>query len=363
VLPQLDASGQAAALAVLVANYEGWYEQCRQFPLEVQAKVLDLLLSLRATAERSLPLARRLARPLAERAKAIRQQADALERRIRRELQERAAKLNRAAAENRKRGFEQIAAEQERQASALLRQAAGAIGGCEHPLAAEVLHLRKKEAQVRAEAAAVRHLPKRLVEQVDAAIAFAIAPDALMHLEMSKRLGALRIAAPLSDEWFDFADQCLRFPDAGAALADAWEQLQRGVSAEAVLETIERRLTLRRAAEDPSLVGPAPEAIARALFPRANPAWVTCEAAMVRLAEELRRVLEAPCVDEALIEKIERLAARVEAGISRIAELHKLQHAAARAELRERARAVRAFSARKRAKKVLCVPVRKMLLR
>jgi hypothetical protein len=85
---------------------------------------------------------------------------------------------------------------------------------------------------------------------------------------------------------------------------------------------------------------------------------------MVRLAEELRRVLEAPCVDEALIEKINRLAARVKAGdISRIAKLRRLQHEAAQAELRERARAAKAFDARKRAKKQLRVSVREMLLR
>ena len=145
--------------------------------------------------------ARRLARPLAGRAKAIRKQADALERRIRQELRERAAKLQRAAAGNRKRGQERIAAEQERQASALLRQAEGAIGGDDHSLVAEVQHLRKKEAQVRAEAAAARTLPKALVEQVTEAIAFAIAPDALMHLDQSKRLLALRLGASLSDEW------------------------------------------------------------------------------------------------------------------------------------------------------------------
>jgi len=129
-----------------------------------------------------------------------------------------------------------------------------------------------------------------------------------------------------------------------------------------VLETIGRRLTLRRAADDPSLYDPAPEMIARALFPRTNPAWVSCEAAMVRLAEELRRIAEAPSVDESLIEKIERLAARVEAGdVSRIAELRQLQLRAAKAEIRERARAVRAFEARKRAKKVLRVAVRELL--
>jgi hypothetical protein len=364
VLPLLDADGQAAVLAVLVANYEGWHEKCRQFPLETQAKVLDLLLSLRVRAGRSLPLARRLARPLTERARAISRQANALEHRIRRELQDKAAKLRRAAAGNRKRGQERIAAEQERQALALLRQAEGALGGCEHPLVAEVQHLRKKEAQVRTEAAAVRHLPKALVEQVDAAIAFAVAPDALMHLDKPKRLLALRLASPLSDEWWETADRCLRFPDAGAALADAWEQLQRGNSPETVLETIERRLALRRAADDPSLCDPAPEAIARALFPRTHPAWVSCEAAMMRLAEELRRVAEAPCADETLLEKIEQLAARVEAGdVSRIAELRSLQLKAAKAELRERARAVRAFDARKRAKKQLRVSVREMLLR
>ena len=377
VLPQLDADGQAVVLAVMVANYPVWHEKCREFPLEVQAKVLDLLLSLRVRAERSLPLARRLAQPLTARAKAIRQQADALEARVRRELQEKAAKLNRAAAGNRKRGQERIAAEQERQALALLRQAEGALGGCDHPLVAEVQHLRQKEAQVRAEAAAVRALPRRMVEQVEQAIAFAVAPDALLHLEMPKRLLALRLAAPLSDEWWETADQCLSFPDAGAALADAWERLLRATrsedgdeptltreEAEALAETIERRLLLRRVAEDPSLYDPAPESIARALFPRTNPCWISSEAAMVRLAEELRRVLEAPCVDEALIEKIERLAARVEAGDnSRIAELRQLQLRAAKAELRERARALRAFEARKRAKKALRVPVREMLSR
>jgi hypothetical protein len=376
VLGQLDADGQAAVLAVMVANYDGWYDRCRQFPPAVQAMVLDRLLRLRKRAERSLPDARRLAHPLTARAKAIRKQADALEARIRRELREKAAKLRKAAAGNRKRGQERIAAEQERQALALLRQAEGALGGCEHPLAAEVQHLRKKEAQVRAEAAAARALPKTLVEQVDLAIASAIAPDALMHLEMPKRLLALRLAAPLSDEWWETADQCLRFPSAGAALADAWEQLQRATrgkedgdeptlsreEAEALAETIERRLLLRRAAEDPSLYDPAPEAIARALFPRTNPSWISVEAAMVRLAEELRRTLEAPCVDEALLEKIEQLAARVEAGdVSRIAELRSLQLRAAQAELRERARAVRAFDARKRAKKHLRVAVRELL--
>jgi hypothetical protein len=241
-----------------------------------------------------------------------------------------------------------------------------------------VQHLRKKEAQVRAEAAAIRALPKTLVEQVDAAIADAIAPDALMHLDKSKRLLALRLASPLSDEWFETAEQCLSFPDAGAALADAWEQLQRATrgkedgdeptlsrdEAAALAETIERRLLLRRVAEDPSLSDPAPESIARALFPRANPVWISAEAAMVRLAEELRRVAEAPCADETLLEKIERLAARVEAGdVSRIAELRQLQLKAAKAELRERARAVRAFDARKRAKKALRVSVREMLSR
>jgi hypothetical protein len=265
---------------------------------------------------------------------------------------------------NRQRGQEQIAAEQERQALALLRQAEGALGGCDHPLAAEVQHLRKKETQVRTEAAAMRALPKRLVEQVEQAIANAIAPDALMHLEMAKRLLALRLAAPLNDEWWETADQCLRFPDAGAALADAWEMLQRGTPIETVLETIGRRLALRRAAEDPSLYDPAPEGVAKVLFPCANPAWVSCEAAMARLAEELRRTLEAPCVDEELFEKIERLAARVEAGdVSRIAELRQLQLRAAKAEIRERARAVRAFEARKRAKKALRVSVREMLSR
>jgi len=377
VLTQLDADGQAAVVALLVANYENWHERCRQLPLEVQAKALDLLLRLRVRAKRSLPLARRLARPLQERARAIRQQADALEARIRRELREKAAKLNRAAAGNRKRGFEAVAAEQERQASALLRQAEGALGGCDHPLAAEVQHLRKKEAQVRTEAAAGRALPKALVEQVTEAIAFAIAPDALMHLEMPKRLLALRLAAPLSDEWWETADRCLSFPDAGAALADAWSKLQNATrgenddepaltreEAEALAETIERRLLLRRAAEDPSLGDPAPEPIARALFPKADPVWISCEAAMVRLAEELRRVAEAPCVDEALLETVERLAARVEAGdVSRIAELRNLQREAAKAELRERARAVRAFDARKRAKKQLRVSVRELLLR
>jgi hypothetical protein len=364
VLTLLDADGQAVVLAVLVANYDGWHERCRQFPLEVQAKVLDLLLSLRIRAGRSQSVARRLARPLSERAKAIRRQADALEARIRRELREKAAKLNRAAAGNRKRGQERIAAEQEQQALALLRQAEGALGGCEHPLAAEVQHLRKKEAQVRAEAAAVRHSPKTLVEQVTQAIAFAIAPDALLHLEMPRRLKAMRIAAPLSDEWWETVHQCLRFPDAGAALADAWEQLQHG-SPESVLETIERRLILRRAAEDPSLREPAPEAIVRVLFPHANPAWVSSEAAMVRLAEELRRIATAPCADDAMLEKIERLAAHIEAtgDVSRIAELRTMQLRAAKAELRERARAVRAFEARKRAKKALRVPVREMLSR
>jgi len=388
VLPLLDADGQAAVLAVLVANYENWHEKCREFPPAVQAMVLDRLLRLRGRAECSQSEARRLAQPLTERAKAIRRQADALEARIRqetdalkartcRELREKAAKLQLAASKNRKRGFEAVAAEQERQASALLQQAEGALGEVQHPLAAEVQHLRKKEAQVRAEAAAVRALPKRLVEQVTEAIAFAIAPDALMHLEMPKRLLALRLAAPLSDEWFDLADRCLSFPDAGAALADAWEQMQRVLrsgdgdeptltreEAEALAETIERRLLLRRAAEDPSLGDPAPEGIARALFPKADPVWISCEAAMVRLAEELRRVAEAPCVDEELLEKIARLAARVETGDnSRIPELRNLQREAAKAELRERARAVRAFDARKRAKKHLRVPVREMLLR
>jgi hypothetical protein len=362
VLPLLDADGQAAVLAVLVANYEGWHGKCRQFPLEVQAKVLDLLLSLRERAWRSLPSARRLAQPLTERAKAIRRQAKSLEARIRRELRERAAKLRRAAAGNRKRGHECIAAEQERQALALLRQAEAPIGECDHPLAAEVQHLRKKEAQVRATAAAVRALPKALVKQVEQAIAFAIAPDALMHLEMPQRLLALRLASPLSDEWWETADRCLRFPTAGAALADAWEKLQHTQDAQAILEIVERRLALRRAADDPSLDDPAPEAIARALFPRANPAWISCEAAMVRLAEELRRVADAPCVDEKLLEKIEQLAARVEAGdTSRIAQLRALQHAAAKAEIRERARAVRSFNARKRAKKQLRVTVRKLI--
>jgi len=363
-LQLLDADGQAAVLAVMVANYEGWHDRCREFPLETQAKVLELLLSLRVRVGRSQSEARRLAQPLTERAKAIRKQADALEHRVRRELRERAAKLRHAAVKNRQRGQEQIAAEQERQALALLRQAEGAIGGCDHPLAAEVQHLRKKETQVRTEAAAVRALPKRLVEQVEQAIANAIAPDALMHLEMAKRLLALRLAAPLNDEWWETADQCLRFPDAGAALADAWEMLQRGTPIETVLETIGRRLTLRRAAEDPSLYDPAPEGVAKVLFPCANPAWVSCEAAMARLAEELRRTLEAPCVDEELFEKIERLAARVEAGdVSRIAELRQLQLRAAKAEIRERARAVRAFEARKRAKKALRVSVREMLSR
>jgi hypothetical protein len=227
-----------------------------------------------------------------------------------------------------------------------------------------VQRLRPKEAQVRAEAAAIRALPKALVEQVTEAIAFAVAPDALLHLEMPKRLLALRLASPLSDEWWETADQCLRFPDAGAALADAWEQLLRGNSPEAVLETIERRLLLRRAADDPSLYDPAPEAIARVLFPRANPTWISCEAAMVRLAEELRRVAEAPCVDENLLVKIEQLAARVEAGDnSCVAEIRALQLRAAKAELRERARAVRALNARKRAKQQLRVSVREMLAR
>jgi len=185
-----------------------------------------------------------------------------------------------------------------------------------------------------------------------------------MHLDKSKRLLALRLGASLSDEWCDLADRCLRYPDAGAALADAWEQLQRGNSPETVLETIERRLALRRAADDPSLDDPAPESIAQALFPRTNPAWISCEAAMVRLAEELRRVAEAPCADEKLLEKIERLAARVAAGDnSCIAEIRSLQLKAAKAELRERARAVRAFDARKRAKKQLRVSVQEMLLR
>ncbi len=365
VIPLIDVDGQAAVLAVLVANYEHWHEKCRQFPLVVQAKVLAHLLALRDRARRSLPLTRRLTIPLQERARAIRRQADALEHRIRRELREKAAKLHRAAAGNRKRGFEHIAAEQERQALALMRQAKGGLGGLEHPLAAEVQHLRKKEAQVRAEAATMRNLPKAMAEQVDAAIAFAIAPDALMHLEMSQRLRALRLASPLSDEWRAVARQCLRFPDAGAALADAWEMLRRDNSVETVLETIERRLALRRAAGDPSLRAPAPEAIARTLFPRSSPAWVSCEAAMVRLAEELRRIAEATCVDEALIEKIDRLAAHIEAtgDVSRIAELRSLQLRAAKAELRERARAMRAFDARKRAKKQLRVPVREKLPR
>jgi len=362
VLPLLDADGQAAVLAVLVANYPVWHEKCRQFPLEVQAMVLDLLLSLRIRAGRSLPEARRLAQPLTARAKAIRKQAEALEHRVRRELREKAAKLRRAAAGNRKRGQERIAAEQERQALALLRQAEGALGGCDHPLVAEVQHLRKKEAQVRTEAAAVRHLPKSMVEQVTAAIANAIAPDALMHLDKSKRLLALRLGASLSDEWCDLADRCLRYPSAGAALADAWEMLQRGTPVETVLETIERRLALRRAADDPSLDDPAPESVARVLFPRTNPTWVSCEAAMVRLAEELRRVAEAPVADEKLLEKIEQLAARVEAGDnSCIAEIRSLQLRAAKAEIRERARAVRAFEARKRAKKTLRVTVQELL--
>jgi hypothetical protein len=377
VLAQLDADGQAAVLAVMVANYDGWYARCREYPLAVQAKVLDRLLRLRATAERSLSEARRLARPMAARARAIRQQADALEARIRRELREKAAKLRHAAAKNRARGLKPVAAEQERQALRLLRQAAGAIGECGHSLVAEVQRLRPKEAQVRAEAAAIRALPKALVEQVTEAIAFAVAPDALMHLDKSKRLLALGLGASLSDEWCDLADRCLRFPDAGAALADAWEQLQRTTQGEngdeptltrdeaaALAETVERRLLLRRIADDPSLSDPAPEAIARALFPRANPVWISCEAAMVRLAEELRRVAEAPCVDEAVLEKIGHLAARVEAGdVSRIAELHRTQREAAKAELRERARAVRAFDARKRAKQQLRVSVREMLAR
>ena len=388
VLPLLDADGQAAVLAVMVANYENWHDRCRQMPLDVQAKVLDLLLRLRVRAWCSLPEARRLAQPLTERARAIRQQADALEARIRqetdalkartcRELREKAAKLKLAASKNRKRGFGAVAAEQERQASALLRQAEGAIGEVQHSLAAEVQHLRKKEEQVRTRAAAMRALPEALVEQVTEAIAFAIAPDAVKHLEKPKRLLALRLAAPLSDEWWEAADRCLSFPSAGAALADAWEQLRRATQgesndeptltreeAEALVEMIERRLQLRRAAEDPSLHDPAPEAIARALFPKADPVWISCEAAMVRLAEELRRVAEAPCVDEALLEKIERLAARVKAGdVSRIAELCRMQREAAKAELRERARAVRAFDARKRAKKQLRVSVRERLSR
>jgi len=362
VLPLLDTEGQAAVLAVMVANYEGWRDRCREYSLEVQAKGLDLLLSLRVRAGRSQTEARRLAQPLTTRAKAIRKQADALEARVRRELREKAAKLRRAAAGNRKRGQERIAAEQERQALALLRQAEGALGGCDHPLVAEVQHLRKKEAQVRTEAAAMRALPKALVGQVDQAIAFAIAPDALMHLDKSKRLLALRLGASLSDEWCDLADRCLRYPSAGAALADAWEMLQRGTPVETVLETIERRLALRRAADDPSLDDPAPESVARVLFPRTNPTWVSCEAAMVRLAEELRRVAEAPVADEKLLEKIEQLAARVEAGDnSCIAEIRSLQLRAAKAEIRERARAVRAFEARKRAKKTLRVTVQELL--
>jgi hypothetical protein len=362
MLPLLDADGQAAVLAVMVANYKGWHDRCREYPLTVQAKVLDRLLTLRGRAECRQTEARRPARPLTERAKSIRRQADALEHRIRQELRARAAKLQIAASKNRKRGLEPIAAEQERQARALLQQASKAIGEVRHPLAAEVVHLRQKEAQVRVEAAAVRSLPKRLVERVTEAIAFAIVPDALMHLEMPKRLRALRLAAPLSDEWLETAEQCLRFPDAGAALTDAWEMLQHGYSPEAVLEQIETQLALHRAAEDPSLDDPAPESIARALFPKADPVWIRCEAAMIRLAEELRRVLEAPCVDEELLERIERLAARVEAGDnSCIAEIRNLQLRAAKAELRERARAVRAFEARKRAKKTLRVSVQELL--
>jgi len=390
VLPLLDAEGQAAVLAVMVANYEGWHQRCREFPLAVQAKVLDHLLSLRIRAWRSLPEARRLARPIAARAKAIRQQANALERRIRqqaddanarvrRELRERAAKLQLAASKNRKRGFERIAAEQERQALALLRQAEGTLSEVQHPLAAEVEHLRQKEAQVRAEAIAMRNLPKVLMERVTQAMAFAIAPDASKYLEIPKRLRALRLASPLSNEWRDYARSCLHFPDAGAALTDAWERLQHATraggdeneptlsrdEAAALLATIEQRLALHRAAADPSLRYVAPEAIARVLFPKADPVWISCEAAMVRLAEELRRIAESPCVDEALIEKIERLAAHIEAtkDASRIAELHRMQREAAKAELRERARAVKAFEARKRAKKALRVSVQELLLR
>ena len=376
VLPLADARGAAAVYAVLVANYDSWDEDLRNEPLEVQAATLALLLSLERKLRASSSVAQRLARPLEERARAIRSNADALERRIRREaknaseaeakaLLEKAAKLRRAAEKNAARGLKPVAESQQRQAEAMEARAAAMLGG-EHPLAAQVRTLREKEAQVRAQAARLRRAPSEMAANVREAIAQAIAPEVLTLLGRAECMATLRIAVPLSDEWYAFAVTRMRFASASAALLDAWAQLAHpSANIQTVLRKLENRLFLRRTVGDLSLLAPAPETVARELFPRQSPFSITVEMAMTRLIEELRRVTTVPAVSDQLLEKIERLSAYAEATGDRaaVSKLHELQHQAALAELKAERRAAQAFARRKAAKQLRVRTARRLAQR